>query len=351
MDDDERILWQGAPDPARAVRRWAQDVVASYGMAAVGLVLFAVLTSDLAGPQLRAAYIPLIAILVGLVWAGVQVRSVVRRTRTTTYVLTDRRLVIEQPSGRIELRLANLPELRLGLKGDGYGTIFFARPAGAGLERYARRWQRALGSRDSTELLGPIPRAQQVFELMLDAQARHPLQSDGEAPQRSGFPGGSPIASPEAPLERISFTEAAAEVPLWFSLPFLVIGLGLMAGGVVGGLGSGGIGLLVLGGMFALPGGALVRGRLRHERARRRLEQAGLRVEGRVIELAATGVQVNSDEQWIVRYGYEVRGRPYTGHGAPMPWVGAARWAAGDVISLLVDPVDPSRSVIADLDA
>lgn len=377
MDHGERILWQGAQDPARAVRRWILDSFAVYGPAAVGLVLFAVMTPDVAEPWALGSYLPLIAALFGLVFLAIQGSGVIRRARTTTYVLTDRRLIIDRPSGRTELRLANLPDLRLDRAVDGFGSIYFAMPAGSGPNRYVRRWQRALGGQDSTELLGPVSGVQRAFELMVDAQAHPPVPSPGPAGWMSSAPNDTlagppthdgepsprprqvvgpgtaptaPVVEPETPVERLSFTESAATVPLWFSLPFLVIGLGLMTAGVIGGLASGGFAIVLLGGLFAVLGGALVRGHLRHERARRRLVRIGLRLDGEVLELAATGIQVNNQEQWIVRYRYEVHGWSLTGHSPPVPWGQAARWAAGDPISLLVDPDDPSTSVIADLE-
>lgn len=358
----ERILWRGGPDPSRALRDWLLHDVSSLLVGGVWIVISIGFFAGMAGGAVLPWILPFllgVPFVAAVLWLPFAAFRVRRRAAATRYTLTERRLVTESPSGRTDLRLANLPDLRLVRKRDGSGAITFTPAAGAGPDRYLRRVSRLLMMADKpTELMGAVPAVQEVFDLMRSAQAASataaatpdaPHATSRGSPRATSGPR-PPVVDEEAPVARLSFTESAAAVPLWFGAPFLLAGLGLMALAVVGGLAGGGWPLLGLGGFFALVGGALVRGRLQSVRAQARLRAHGRRVTGRVVDIAATGVRANEQELWVVRYAYELVGRSRAGHSPPIPWAHAAGYAAGDEITLLVDAGDPSRSVIADLE-
>ncbi|OGO56440.1 MAG: hypothetical protein A2V85_03535 [Chloroflexi bacterium RBG_16_72_14] len=356
----ERVLWRGGPEPSRAMRDWLLGDAVSLVVGGLWTVISIGFVAGMAGGSVLPWVlpfligVPLVAALLWLPFAALRVR---RRAAATRYTLTERRLVTESPSGRTDLRLANLPDLRLVRKRDGSGAITFSPPAGAGPDRYLRRMSRLLMMREEpAELMSAVPAVQDVFDLMRSAQASSmgtasnaPGETSPDGPRMASGPR-SPVVDEEGPVARLSFTESAASVPLWFGGAFLLAGLGVMALAVVGGLAGDGWPLLGLGGFFALIGGALVRGRLRSVRAQGRLRARGRRVTGRVVDVAATGVRANRQEQWVVRYAYEAVGRSHSGHSPPMPWARAAGYAAGDEITLLVDADDPSWSVIAGLE-
>jgi hypothetical protein len=365
---DERVLWTGAPDPGLASRApliRAGGVLVRFLVGAGFMVVMLVQTVGLSG---LASAEPVLSMLVlgGLIVVGWTVFLAIGARRdvgATRWTLTDRQLIIEVGSDRTELRLANLPDLRMDLERGGAGTISFDLPVGAGLERYLRRIAGPLlGGRQDVPLLQHVPDVQRVYQLIVEAQGRTtPMDVAGDE-QR--FVGSAPPAAPpsEAPVARLSFHESAARVPLWFGSAFLVVGLVVMGwailGMTVGGASAGGgIPLLGLGAVFATLGGALVYGRLDIVLGERRLRSRGLSVKGQVIDIAATGIRVGGSgasmdpmaEQWVVRYRYVVLGRHFTGHAPPMSWAEAARYAAGDEVALLVDPDRPARSMLGDL--
>ncbi|HSG85399.1 MAG TPA: DUF3592 domain-containing protein [Candidatus Limnocylindrales bacterium] len=365
---DERVLWTGAPDPGLASR---DPLIRAGGVLArllVGAGFMVVMLVQTLGVDGLASAGPVLGMLVlgGLIVVGWTVLSAIGARRdvpATRWTLTDRHLVIEVGSDRTELRLANLPDLRMELERDGVGTISFDLPVGAGPERYLRRIAGPfLGGRADVALLRHVPDVQRVYQLIVGAQAGSgPAAAAGDEPR---FVESAPPPAPpsEAPVARLSFLESAARVPLWFGSAFLVVGLvvigwailGMTAGGASI---TGGIPLLLLGAVFATLGGALAYGRLDVVRTGRRLSSHGLSVPGRVIDIAATGIRVGGahatddpmTEQWVVRYRYELNGRHFTGHTPPMSWAEAARYAAGDEVALLVDPDRPARSMLSDL--
>lgn len=365
---DERVLWTGAPDPGLASR---DPLIRAGGVLArllVGAGFMVVMLVQTLGVDGLASAGPVLGMLVlgGLIVVGWTVLSAIGArgdVRATRWTLTDRHLVIEVGSDRTELRLANLPDLRMELERDGVGTISFDLPVGAGPERYLRRIAGPfLGGRTDVGLLRHVPDVQRVYQLIVGAQAGSgPAAAAGDEPR---FVESAPPPAPpsEAPVARLSFLESAARVPLWFGSAFLVVGLVVIGWAILGmtaGAASitGGIPLLLLGAVFATLGGALAYGRLDVVRTGRRLSSHGLSVPGRVIDIAATGIRVGGahatddpmTEQWVVRYRYELNGRHFTGHTPPMSWAEAARYAAGDEVTLLVDPDRPARSMLSDL--
>ncbi len=363
----ERILWTGAPDPGLASRDplvRAGGVLVRFLVGAGFMVVLLVQTLGVGG---LASAEPVLSMFVvgGFIVVGWTVVSAIgarRDVRATRWTLTDRHLIIEVGSDRTELRLANLPDLRMELERGGVGTISFDLPVGAGPERYLRRIAGPfLGGRQDVALLKHVPDVQRVYQLLVGAQAGSgPAAAAGDE-RRFVESAPLPAAPAEAPVARLSFLESAARVPLWFGAAFLVVGLILIAwailGMIAGGASAGaGIPLLGLGAVFATLGGALAYGRLDVTLTERRLSSRGLQVRGQVADIAATGIRVGGSgasvdpmaEQWVVRYRYEALGRRFIGHTPPMSWVEAARYAAGDEVALLVDPDRPVRSMLTD---
>lgn len=334
----ERVLWHGVPDADRVMRRRQRTTLAFLGWQVVSIVIFVLA----AGVVLRASMLIPLAGFLGIVVAPqlLWYFGVRRDVRQRSYALTDQRLVIESRTERQDLRLVNLPDLRLELEGDGYGSILFTPPGGATVERYLRRLARFVPqAQDSSVLLTSVPDAERVMGLMRQAQSEA-LAATGSAP--------SPVASvpPEAAIARQPFMRAAGVMPFWFGGGFLVMGLIVLSWVAAAAL-SGARDWwppAVIGAPFAIIGVAFLRARYVVVRVQRRLAKAGIRVTARVIDTAATGTQVNDVEEWIVRYRFEVRGREYTGQSAMQPWGAVAGFAPGDPMVVLYDPADPSVS-------
>ena len=334
----ERVLWHGAPDVDRVLRRWLRSTLAFLGWQIVSIVIFLLA----AGVVLRAGMLVLLAGFLGIVVVPqlLSYFGVRRDARQRSYALTDQRLVIVSRTGRQDLRLVNLPDLRLELEGDGYGSILFTPPGGATAQRYLRRLTRFVPqAEDSSVLLTSVPDAERLMGLMRQAQSEA-LAATGPAPS-------PPTTVPaQAAIAQQPFMRSAGEMPFWFGAGFLVMGLIVLVWVASVAL-SGARDWwppAVIGAPFAIIGVVFLRARYVVVRERWRLARAGVRVTARVLDTAATGTQVNDVEQWIVRYRFEVRGREYAGQSALQPWGAVAGFAPGDPIAVLYDPTDPSVS-------
>jgi len=343
----EQVLWRGAPDPGRLFRRRVFSMAQGTVGQLVGLFIFLVAAGAIAqfGPQVLWLVGPVIGFFA--ISFLVQVFQASRAARGVSYLLTDRRLRIVGRGGPTDLRLGNLADLTLQLHGGGVGTIFFTPPSGAGAQRYLRRLARWIPQIDEqNELMTCIPDAERVMGLLkqaqVDAKAAGPAATAAEP--SAGGPSASPI---EGPVARQSFMQAASAAPYWFGAAFLVMGLG--ASGVfvaaVPPYGSWLVGLVPL--AFAAIGALFLIARYRAGRVRRRLRAGGVRVTGRVRDVAATGTQINDVEQWVVRYTFEVNGFEHGGQSPLLPWAAAAAYAPGDEVEILYDPEDPAISQIS----
>ena len=347
----EQLLWRGSPDPGRLIRRWLRSSAGGAVLQLVGLAVFLMVAGVfmqfgssvlwIIGPFALVSVVPLLR----------QYGRARREARTTSYLLTDQRVLTDGPNGRTDLRLINLPDLRLELHGDGYGSILFTAPLGAGPERYMQRLARWIPQLDdATELLVCIPDAERVMGMLRRAQA-DVLGARSSGAASSPFVQTPAQVQPEAPVARQSFMRSAAIVPFWFGAAFLIAGLGLLLVVAVS-IVSGGTSWApaIVAGPFALIGALFIRARYLFVRDQRRLRRAAVRVTARVVDVAGTGTQINDVEQWIVRYRFEVRGVEHTGESAMLPWVSVARYAAGDAVEVAYDPDDPSISTLPELE-
>ena len=338
----ERVLWRGAPDAERVMRRWLRTTLAFLGWQVISLAIF--LTA--AGVALHIGTVVPLAGFLGIIVVPqlLSYFGVRRDVRQRSYTLTDESLVIESRTGRQELRLVNLPDLRLELDGDGYGSILFTPPAGATAERYLRRLARWVPQvQDSSVLLTSVANAEQVMGLLRHAQSAA-LAVAGSTPSPT-----TTVPS-EAAIAQQPFMRSAGMMPFWFGAGFLVMGLIVLVW--VAAVGLSGVRdwwpPAIVGAPFAVIGALFIRARYVVVREQRRLARAGVRVTARVIDAAATGTLVNDVEQWILRYRFEVRGREYTGQSAMQPWGAVAGRAPGDPIAVLYDPANPSLSAPAE---
>ena len=346
----ERLLWRGSPDLDRVTRRWWASLLRGIAAQLVGLALFFFSTGTLS--PLRGADLVVIGVLVAalVVPQLLRARQPRRFATSTSYLLTDQRLLIDAPHGRRDLRLLNLPDLRLELQGDGFGSILFSPPTGATSERYRRQLSRWIPQmEDQSELLACIPDAARVMSLLNAAQG-HALQAGADAAATPGdaaalASGAGPATVPvEAPIARQSFMQAAGVMPIWFGGAFLAMGLFVMWFGLSASRDGSGLLVAGFGLFFALPGALFVRARYLVLREKGRLQSVGVHASGRVLDLAGTGTQVNDAELWIVRYAFEVNGAERRGQSAAVPWESVARFAGGDAVDVVYDPADPSRN-------
>ena len=346
----EQLLWRGSPDPARLIRRSLTSSLRGAVLQLAGLAVFLLYAGVFTQFGSSVLWIVGPIVLVLVVPLLLQYGRARREARTTSYLLTDQRLLIDGPGGRRDMRLVNLPDLRLELHDGGFGSILFTAPRGAGPERYVQRLARWIPQLDDArELLVCVPEAERVMGLLGRAQA------DALA-AGSSDPGSSPLyrakaAVPvEAPIARQSFMRSAAVVPFWVGAAFLFVGVGtLLLVAVLAWNSPASWAPAIVAGPFALIGALFGRARYVFVRDERRLRRAGVRVTARVLDVAGTGTQVNDAEQWIVRYRFEVRGVEHTGQSPLLPWVTVAHFAPGDTVHVVYDPANPSLSTMTEL--
>jgi uncharacterized membrane protein HdeD (DUF308 family) len=350
----ERLLWRGAPDPDRIVRRWWSTTLRGLGAQLFGLALFFFATGTLGQMDSALQLFIGFAVAASVVPSLLQVGRPRKFARTTSYLLTDQRLLIDLAGGRRDLHLVNLPDLRLELLGGGVGSIYFTRPIGASPQRYVRRlaaWIPQL--QDTSELLVCVPDAERVMALLNKAQAdaltavRDAAVAPGDLPASpSARPGPIPV---EGPVSRQSFMRSASVMPIWFGAAFLGAGLLTILLGLSATPGGRWWVVVLIGSIFAVFGALFVRARYQVLREKRRLRSTGMHVAGRVVDVAATGTQVNDVELWIVRYTFKAGGAEQRGESAAVPWESVARFAPGDTVEVLYDPRDPSVSSMPEL--
>jgi hypothetical protein len=294
----ERVLWRGSPDADRLFRRRLSSLVGGTVGQLAGLVLFLLTAGVIANLGVTLYLMAGFVLVIGVVPAVIQLSQVRRAARESAYLITEQRLLIDGRGGHRDLRLVNLLDLRLELQGDGYGSVLFTQPAGAGPERYRQRLSRWVPQLDqASELLVCIPEAARVMEILRKAQADALASTGGilraSATASSASPA-APLPPSEAPVAPQPFMQSlgafASDVPVWFAAIFLL-----------GGLGFAGLGLrlvfaglpawlfVAVGGFFASIGGAMMWARSRRLRERRRMQQVGVRVTARVVDVAATG--------------------------------------------------------------
>jgi hypothetical protein len=345
----EQVLWRGASDADRVARRWLRSALQNLAMTGLGLALFVVpLTTFTSLRQFLPFIIGFFAIFF-LPQIPLGFWRARRTARERSYVLTDQRVLIQGSDWHRDLRLVNLPDLRLAPEGDGYGTITFEPPSGGGPDRYLRRVARWIPQlEDPTALLVTIPQAERVMALMSRAQAdalAAVRQPSGLPPAGADDPVAQRVPATEAPVARQSFMRAAGVMPYWFGGAFLGMGLLVMLLGAANAA-AGGLTALLFGVPFAAIGAVFVRARYVSLRTRHHLQAFGVRVRGQVVDVAGTGTQVNDVEQWVVRYRFSAGATERDGQSDLVPWATAARFAPGDEVRILYDPADPSLSEI-----
>lgn len=173
--DDETVLWQGAPD-AMVLARSAFHTPIVAGYFAVMAVSAIVLGGGLGGALATvAAGASVLAILHGIAFMS---------ARTTRYILTDRRIILR--IGMAIEKTVNLPLPQIGAahlseKGGGFGEIALE-PTGEHTLGYLLLWPHARPWRFSRPqpMLRALPEAARVAEMLAAAVAAHEQIARGE---------------------------------------------------------------------------------------------------------------------------------------------------------------------------
>ncbi|MDP4574974.1 photosynthetic complex putative assembly protein PuhB [Qipengyuania sp. G39] len=133
--DDEQVLWEGKPDLATLARTaFHTRIVTVYFL---GLIAIALALGSFGGAAITAgAGLVTLGLIYGFAWLG---------TRTTTYILTDRRLILN--IGMAIEKSVNIPLKMIGAahltdRGAGSGDIAVELLKGNGLG-YAILWPHA----------------------------------------------------------------------------------------------------------------------------------------------------------------------------------------------------------------
>ena len=174
---DERVLWEGKPDMATLARTafHTRKVSVYFGV----LILSAVALGSIGGAILTA--------LAGLVTLGLLYSFAWLAARTTTYVLTDRRLILN--IGMAIEKSINLPLRLIGAahltdRGAGMGDIAIEPLKGHGLG-YAMLWPHArpLHFSRPQPMLRAIPDVAEVGARLAAATAEYSEIAMAELPQ------------------------------------------------------------------------------------------------------------------------------------------------------------------------
>jgi len=354
----ERVLWRGQSDPHHLRRGMLRDAATSLlgqaGTVAVILVIIAGTGSDVLffAPWI-IGFIIIFGALPGL-WSGVRdYRGATKRR----YLLTEDRLLIRGGGAPVNVRLVNLPDLRLKGEGNGIGSIMFTEPVGGGPERMIRAISRFVpGSTDPTLLLESIPDAARVLKLMLSAQAAAGTghqPADAEADETAHDPvTGRPMPAADAtvatraPIAHQDLARSMSTTPPWVGGLMLAIGIAAL---VLLGFREEGEAALIgigVGAIFVLMGTLMLAGQLVWRRAQARLNASGVETRARVLDVASTGITDDDEEQWVVRFEFTVLGVPHRGQSTLMPWAQAARYAPGDQVTARYNPDNPENSVL-----
>lgn len=164
---DERVLWEGKPDQATLARTaFHTRVVSIYFLL---LLLTALALGSIGGAVITAG--------AGLVTLGLLHSFAWLAARTTTYILTDRRLILN--IGMAIEKSVNLPLKMIGAahlteRGAGIGDIAIEPLKGHGLG-YAMLWPHARPLRISKPqpMLRAIPDVKEVAARLAEATAVH----------------------------------------------------------------------------------------------------------------------------------------------------------------------------------
>lgn len=184
VQDDERILWEGRPDLALLARSafHTRAVLAYFALVAVPSIAFGSMT----GIALTAlGAVVALGLLYGFAWLC---------ARTTRYVLTDRRLILN--IGMAIEKSVNLPLKRIGAahlhdRGKGFGDIAIEPVSGHPLS-YAMLWPHARAWHVSRPqpMLRAIADVAEVARLLAEATAQHREIARAELPGTTQTAGG-----------------------------------------------------------------------------------------------------------------------------------------------------------------
>ena len=161
LDDDERILWQGRPDPALVLE--ARNIMlALFGLFFGGFALFWIIGAASQGGPLFALFgLPHFLVGAGMVWGAIWWPSF--RRRRSWYTLTDRRAFIATDLPIQGRRLQSWPinrGTRLELREGPPDSVFFA----------TRKKRSRNGTYTVPVGFERIPDGKQVLRLMRDIQ-------------------------------------------------------------------------------------------------------------------------------------------------------------------------------------
>jgi hypothetical protein len=97
----------------------------------------------------------------------------------------------------------------------------------------------------------------------------------------------------------------------------------------------------IVGTVFTIIGGVMLRGVMRRAALEARLRERGLNARAKVIEVSATAWKVNGVQQWRLRYEYEDRQGGRHVRSETLAPSDAQQWKAGDVGGVRYDPSSP----------
>ena len=141
---------------------------------------------------------------------------------------------------------------------------------------------------------------------------------------------------------------------LFFGGIFLLVGLGFLLGASAALLGifdtgnEAGVLLAFVGAGAILSGvgGVIVYRTLRRASEARRLRATGIQIKAIVIDVRKSGLFVNDEPRWIVRYRYRYSGgEEHIGESPSLSPERALKWRPGDDAVIVVDPREPSTSL------
>ena len=176
--EDETVLWEGKPDWA-VLARTAFHTRLVAGYFAIFIVIALAVGSTGGALLTLAGGAGAIGLLYGLSWIA---------ARTSHYILTDRRLILN--IGMAIEKSINLPLKRIGAahltdRGSGFGDIVID-PAKAHGLGYALLWPHARPFRYAypQPMLRAIPDVTTVAQRLAEATAAHQAIERGEIPER-----------------------------------------------------------------------------------------------------------------------------------------------------------------------
>ncbi len=188
---DEAVLWKGKPDLATLART-------AFHTRAVGAYFLLLIAIALAFGSIGGA---LLTGLAGMITMGLLYSFAWLGARTTTYILTDRRLILN--IGMAIEKSVNLPLKRIGAahltdRGAGFGDIAVEPTEGRGLG-YAMLWPHArpLHFARPQPMLRALPDVAEVAHKLAEATAAHSEIARPAEPARTAAPQSRP-ASEEA---------------------------------------------------------------------------------------------------------------------------------------------------------